>query len=713
MEISEKRFPLNLKSAKGARCLLFLLITVILVSSFAAALVSSNGGKVKISRLKIDARGAELDMDLYVPAGVSDSDSLPCVLIAHGRGAVKNTYRGYAEELARRGFVVLNVNAYGQGLSDQPVNDDGGYGVAGFQFGSGPCGMIDALNFARSLQYVDSTRIAMIGHSLGSSRITDAAVIDAGYYTFNDIMINVLADTFGQTFTEEEIMQDADELAAARLNVDQLSYYKSIRAEKEAEYNTRLSTIVLTGAGSGPAPSNVMVGGHEVTRELQVNVAVIAGMYDALGPGKLWNKDGTAVVYSQPVEMENWYQVSEDGTVYTKIGNVYETTILNSDALVSAFGSRSARIVFFNPESHSEQCWSTHSIRDSVRVITQVLNYNRGNLTDSTTQPLNPDNSIWWLRQIFNLIAMMCMIGTIFPIVALLTGTKFFSPCVSEKPETRLGNVNKRAYWIIAAVTVVFTFLALLKANTGGPTWANPFGIKLMPRVLRAVSTSLITFWFVVWLTVASVIIIIAKAIIAKKTNGELGLREMNLKMKFVNVCKTLLIAVIVIAFANLMLVVITDLFNQDFRFRQMMFTDMKTEYWLYALPYMVIFFVCFFIMGLAINHRPRMDISERKEMILTVIINSLGVWLLFLINYAWERIHWTGTPISDFTLSFAMLLFVPVTVYISRKLYKMTNSIWLGAFINSMLLSWSVLSAFGIADNYFGQNIINVIFGV
>ena len=42
-------------------------------------------------------------------------------MLAHGRGATKNVVRGLAEELARRNFVVLNVNAYGMGMSEQQL----------------------------------------------------------------------------------------------------------------------------------------------------------------------------------------------------------------------------------------------------------------------------------------------------------------------------------------------------------------------------------------------------------------------------------------------------------------------------------------------------------------------------------------------------------------------------------------------------------------
>ena len=194
----------SLKTVDGCRRLLFLFLALIFVFGFIGAIISSDGGKVKMSSLTIDSRGAEIRIDQYVPAGVSDSDKLPCILLAHGRGTNRGALRGIAEEFARRGFVVLNVDGYGQGMSEQPVSEENGHGAAEFLwYGGGSFGQYDALEFARTLNYVDQERIAMYGHSMGASRVADAAKKDSGYYTLNDLLINVLYDTFGQTFTEE------------------------------------------------------------------------------------------------------------------------------------------------------------------------------------------------------------------------------------------------------------------------------------------------------------------------------------------------------------------------------------------------------------------------------------------------------------------------------------------------------------------------------
>lgn len=702
----------SLKTREGCMRLLAICLCGVLLFSFFAALVSSNFGKTKISHLKVDVRGAELDMDLYIPAGTSDSDNLPCVVLAHGRGATKNVMRGIAEELSRRKYVVINVNAYGMGLSEQPVSDDAQNGAEKFIFGSSPHGLHDAVEYARGLAYVDATRIALLGHSFGSGRSSTAAVMDCGYFTLNDCLINILADTFGQEFSEDDISRDADELAAERLNADQLQYYEALRSAEETRYNTRVNTIILTGATGGPALSMVTVAGHEVQRECQTNITFIPGKYDSLGAGAMWNADGTTAILGEPLKKtETWYSVTPDGMEYAELGGLEAISASTNSALAEAFHTRTARIVCYNAESHSKQYFSNATAGDAVRILQEAFGYNGGELAGGAS-PIKADNMIWWLRAVFNLFAMMSMIASLFPLIGLLLTTKFFAPCVMEKRGEAGQSTNKSVYWIFAAITVIYTMIALYQANSGGPTWANPFGKKL-PSVFHLVSTSAIAVWFVIWLAGGALVMLVAKVLISKKTQGVSGLKELNVAANVVLICKTILIGFICIAFANGLLTVIERLFNQDFRFWQMMFTDMKIEHWLVALPYVLLFLVMYLLIGMSINYGAEGVLTGWKETALTVFINSAGVSILCLFCYVMWFIHWTGAAISDFTLSYSMLLFVPVTVYITRKLYKITNSVWLGACINAILLAWSLVSSAGIADQYYGQGIISILFGV
>ena len=171
----------TLKTREGSARLFAIFLALVLVFSFCARLMSTDGGDVKISKVAIDSRGAIIDADLYYPAGTSDRDKLPAVLVAHGGGVEKGVAKGMSDELARRGFVVLNVNAYGVAASEQPVYDEAGQGIDGFNNQLTPSGMYDALNFIRTLHFVDQERIGMTGHSMGSRRTARASTLTISF----------------------------------------------------------------------------------------------------------------------------------------------------------------------------------------------------------------------------------------------------------------------------------------------------------------------------------------------------------------------------------------------------------------------------------------------------------------------------------------------------------------------------------------------------
>lgn len=708
-----KSEKLSLKTVDGCKRILFLCLALIMVLGFVGSILSSDGGKIKISTLTIDARGAEIRIDQYVPAGVSDSDKLPCILMAHGRGTNRGALRGVAEEFARRGFVVLNVDGYGQGMSEQPVSDEYGHGANGFAWaGGGPFGQFDALEFARTLEYVDQERIGMYGHSMGASRVGAAAAMDSGYYTLNDLLINVLADTFGQSFTVEEIERNADELAAERLNADQLEYYNAIRAEKEHFFNTRVKIII----GSDPRTQEVQVAGHTVTRICQCNVVMLNGKYDDLGSGATWNEDGTTnESVMGGVKIAHWYNSALDGSGLTEVGSMDTENILNNAQLASVLKDRTARMVVYAPVDHCGIYFNDESNRLAVEVMSQALNYNRGDLTNPATVPLPASNNVWIFRALCNFAAMIVMVAMIFPIVGLLLKSKFFAGAIAEQKElaapVSLSKNGKIAYWVFGAITILLTFLALRHANNDlPPHWAGGFTKKLPPNIFTLVATSAIGFWFLVMCAVIGIVMFVAKVVVNKKLGGEASFKELNVITKPTVIFKAFLMTVIVVASCYLVMLVSVRVFGQDFRFYESMFAEMRSECWLYALPYFILFTVMYLVINLGINYGARKDISEGKEILMSVLFNSVGAWLVVCGTFL-SRLAWTGRSFSEFTLSYSMLFYIPVSVVINRKCYKLTKSVWLGALINAALVAWLMVCKSGVGDGYYAQGILSVLF--
>ena len=80
---------LTLKTKEGCWRLLAIFLALIVLFSFAARMVSSNAGNIKISRVTFDSRGATASAELYYPAWTTDEDKLPAVLVAHGAGVTR------------------------------------------------------------------------------------------------------------------------------------------------------------------------------------------------------------------------------------------------------------------------------------------------------------------------------------------------------------------------------------------------------------------------------------------------------------------------------------------------------------------------------------------------------------------------------------------------------------------------------------------------
>ena len=708
MDIVEKDRKLTCKTKEGCKRLIAVFLAIILLSSFLAHLLSTDGGTVKITRVKIDTRGAVMDADLYYPAGTDSHDKIPGVVVAHGGGVAKGVTQGLAEEFARRGYAVLNISAYGAGMSEQPNYDDFEQGVDMFVIWISACGMLDAVRYMRTVEFVDSTRIGIVGHSLGAMRASIAATADCGFLTLNDRLVNILADTFGEEFTEEEISKDALELAKSRLSDDQLQYFNKLAEECKAEYDTRIKSICLLGSDGSDQLNmgTATVAGYDVVRNVQTNAGIILGLWDHNIPAyEARDRSGDFWHTTPDVENHEWYVIDCVNKTGADAGQIFDTTIVNSPVLKAGMDNRSVRIVNLIRETHSKNFFSKQAAKYAVEFTSQALNYNRGDLTNPTTVPLASSNIVYIWREILTFIAMLGMVALLAPVTGLLIKSPFFASGIPEADTTER-KFNKKKYWLFSLITVALVFFAMYRTNLLSPPELPAY------RFLPLFPSWWLTVLYLAILAVVSIIFLIIYSVTDKKALGKSYLSSLNFKIKFKDILKAILASVIVIMAAYFTLVLVQYLFNEDFRIWMAVFTEMRTEYWRYLWRYALLMLPSFLIIGAATNYSVRTDIPEWKDTLITVIVNSLGVWLLCLINYL--VCLGTNNLFSSFISSYGFLVIVPITVYITRKMYKLTNTIWYGALINSFLLAWNMISSCGLhCDIFYGQNWISNFFGM
>ncbi len=130
-----------------------------------AASVQNGFGSIAVTEVDFQAAdGSLIHSTLQKPNYATDTDPLPGVVVIHGSLQNKEWLMAFGIELARRGFVVLTIDANGHGNSEA----GSGSGAA-------------ALDYIASLDYVDNTQIGLIGHSMGGG-ISWSAIEDSSVY---------------------------------------------------------------------------------------------------------------------------------------------------------------------------------------------------------------------------------------------------------------------------------------------------------------------------------------------------------------------------------------------------------------------------------------------------------------------------------------------------------------------------------------------------
>ncbi len=183
----EKPRP-NKKMNFGKKLIIIGLILA-LVGTFAAYLNQTGMGTVTVKPFKIISdEGLAINCMIYIPDGVSQENPAPCAFAVHGGNSSRYAMANYAQEFARRGYVVVSL--------DQPSNGQSDRGVSNF------FGTEDVMKFITTLEFVDQDKLVVMGHSMGSTVVSmaeanpqfgikGAMTLGAGASTLPETKINV------------------------------------------------------------------------------------------------------------------------------------------------------------------------------------------------------------------------------------------------------------------------------------------------------------------------------------------------------------------------------------------------------------------------------------------------------------------------------------------------------------------------------------------
>ena len=674
-------------------------LIVILVSGFIASLIITQGYKVSVTHVKLEVRGGDLTMDVYHPSNPTADMKLPCMILLHGGSESLSAASIHAWEYARRGFVVINVNMMGAGTSDMPNYFEDG---KPYNRQQGTSGMFDCLEYARSISYVDPTRIGMWGHSQGYSLTGSVCVLDGELLSLNDRLFDALYTEFEIPVTEEMLSLNADDVAAQYLNADQMKEYQYIKAECEEKVANYVKAVRVFD--NNTCLLKTTVAGIEVVRSVHSNMQ-IGGERNGTSATSASRftepNDRMKKIFCQDTGMQrNHYYwipdtVANPDAKSVDLGAIGEVSIAKSAELREAFETNSVYITYNPSTMHNGNLWSPKAISLTMEFFCQALGWNNGDLLNPNTSPIATTNlAPGYIAIALTTIATFAMLVFICSAAGMLLSTSWFKGLEVPTYESKL-SIKSWDFLIAVVIAIIVGFVGSYfgSRETMGLNASNKFMSKWLPTepghwrlIFQMMFTALCA--AVLWI----VFFVIYKYVIKKESSvAPLSAIKWNVGVK--NIFKSLGLAVILFAIAYVLEMFMEGAFYVRFQFIDGSFERMKAYGFVRMFKYFLILLPWCFIISYANNLVAIKGINDRLDTIICVAMQSLGCWIFLIIANAITF----STPDHMTALGLHTMLpaifLVPMTNYLFRKLYKVSGSIWLGTFTVDLILCWRLAS--------------------
>ncbi len=163
-----------MKKKHNARLGLILALVMTCVSLIGAYTVMTDFFSVKVTTTTTTtSSGDTVSLRVYKPDSATAEEKAPAIVFAHGLSTTKECYTQYAIELSRRGYVVVTPDMLNHGGSD----------ITPFETffmdpGADGYGVYAAVKYMAGLDYVDTDRIGIAGHSMGGNATNISIELD-------------------------------------------------------------------------------------------------------------------------------------------------------------------------------------------------------------------------------------------------------------------------------------------------------------------------------------------------------------------------------------------------------------------------------------------------------------------------------------------------------------------------------------------------------
>ncbi len=625
-----------MKSKKNAVIFLCIAVVLVLLGSLGAYLVHTSGGKVKITEMTyVTEDGARLNAFLYVPDSATVENPAPAIVSSHGYNNTKEVQDINAVELSRRGYVVIAIDAYDHGNSSFPdprINK----GIAA------DMGTYPALQYLGTLPYVDAKRIGMVGHSMGGSTVQLGAV---------------------RAFAKQE-------------KNPAIIVPKAVLPTSQAFITNKEATEILLG-------------------KYPVNVGNVFGRYDEWANNMWQVRSGIDINMSKKAIAGMGFPGAEYGAYYA-FGNNKKLT---KEEAIAVAAEGKLRVIFQPQIEHPKLHFSTVAVGHIIDYFDITLKGGK--------EALPATDQAWQWKQFFTLLTMVGFFLFIIPFGFLMLEIPYFKTIIQPEPvaPTIMTTAkDKLVYWILFIVCLLPAPL-LFNWATGYPIAIKSMG-RSVPTVfplssyfqLPCVNGTVLLMLLVG--TILLAIFLLTYFLIMKK--NKVTFNNLGIKMSGGNIGKSVLLSLIIFVAAYFLLVIADFFFLSDARFWVFSIKTLTPiKFWV-LIKYLPFFLFFYMINSLLLNSFTRIrGASETTNIVLMILSTITGLAILTILDYTW--LFSTGVklfpsvpfpPPGNMTSALAglfvwnFLFILPLATIAARLFFRKTGSIWLGGFVNSLIVT-------------------------
>lgn len=670
---------------------------VMIISSAIGHGIQTGWGNVKTEELTFTTdTGAESHAKLFIPASATKDTPAPAVLLCHGYTADLDAMEPFAIELTRRGYVVMALDMYGHGESSLPEEGCSQIEMGSVENYAPDLGSYSALQLFKSYDFIDQTKIGMLGHSMGSSAIQEGAYIaytqwQYAYTTAYQAKIEAGEDESTAATDAYATAMQAGIVLPASLVITGYNY--NVRNINDLTY-------------SGVTADN----GVFPLYAAPVNICTIEGTYDEFS-GLLWGvDDASQYTTSFKFAYGTGGATNVESGTYFMYGDAAATPLSRDEAVTAAASAALTmtpiRAAYTFEGTHSDTYYDKNSIADALDFLDITLK--------SGVSELSVDNQVWHGRAACGLIGLAATLVAFIALALTLLKLPFFATIKQPvvKSVSTITSVKDGVKYGIFYLIFLLPAPLLYYWLIGYPYYMKPqafiFLTKFMPNKFfnMAPMNSLMLFNIVVGI-IFLILYVTVFALLAKKAGC--SFENTGLKTPVVQIVKSFLLAAVSFGLIYAVVYACAALSGTHFAFFKFNIMPMDGAHWIAFFKYLPIWLLFYILVNVIYNSLTRINNAPAwLNYLLIAVVSCGGLAVMFAYDYG--KLFTTGVRgikyipgttstqwLSQIGMSFptalagimlfSLLFILPISAIMSRVCHKKTGNVWLGSFLTTFIV--------------------------